>query len=703
MPMSPPVPGAGDPAPSPWPSRGTSWRSAEMKAEKRSLNPKLVARLRRRCLLLLGSLCVSAGAFWCLFSSGVLTALFPSAFSRDPSHTHSLDFNSPPVAQLHGLLKGLPLPRHHEKTTVDNSAVVVGVHGTVKAPYSRVIDHLLKIVTLPTLTGEPRYVTGDDFSIIIPVRNEEAYLPKTLTYLFEVTPPERIREVIVVDDNSDRPIKAVLEKALPQYMLNKTRFIRFDSYQGLIRGRVAGAAIATSDNLFFLDGHCRPKLGWAEPLLAHLKINYRRVACPKIYDIFPDSWEDVGTHGTKMMFEWTFEFGWFEDQEDEVPVLSGGILAMTKKWWFESGLYDEGMLEWGGENLEQSIRSWLCGGEIVAVQESKIGHIFSRPPKPNPGNRLVIQVQKNQKRAAKVWLDEYYNLFYKYHREVRGHQEGDVTKRKKLRYEELTCMPFQWYVEKFKTAFDRNGLLDHNYFHIQHEQTGLCLSSAYISGFPEHRLVLEPCNLHARLQQWTLAGGNRLIANREKKCIDAYSQLASTRSPLTWKCDWNRVLQNQNSNEFWQWDASLPGQQGVSANATGRIFSFSHPDTVSLTGHDTLPVYRHMAVSHQAKCLVADDSAETNGKPLVHWKSCDEPVRAESPQTESKEAAGDSQETRAKNEKRADVVDRMRFKPKWVYAPLSSRFGVRTMETANAVTDEAAEKYIRKAPKPLDE
>nr|PIM05135.1 putative polypeptide n-acetylgalactosaminyltransferase 12 [Toxoplasma gondii COUG] len=676
-----------------------SWRRGE--PGKKPLNSKLVARLRRRCLLLLGSLCVSMGIFWCLFSSGVLTLLFPGAFSRDSPQTHSLDLHAPAVAELHSLLKGLPLPTHHEKATVDNSAIVVGVHGTVKAPYSRVVDHLLKIVVLPVLTGEPRYVTGDDFSVIIPVRNEEAYLPKTLTFLFEVTPIERIREVIVVDDHSDKPIKAILEKTLPRHILDKTRIIRFDSPQGLIRGRVAGAAIATSDNFFFLDGHCRPKVGWAEPLLAHLKTNYRRIACPKIYDIYLDSWEDVGTHGTKMMFEWTFEFGWFEDLEDEVPVLAGGILAMTKKWWIESGLYDEGMLEWGGENLEQSIRSWLCGGEIVAVQESKIGHIFSRPPKPNPGNRLVIQVQKNQKRGAKVWLDEYYFLFYKYHREVRGHQEGDITQRKKLRYEQLTCMPFQWYVEKFKTAFDRKGLLDHNFFHIEHEQTGLCLSSAYTPGFPDHRLVLEPCDLHARLQQWTVAAGNRLIENREKKCIDAFVQQADARAPVVWTCDWNRVLQRQNENQFWQWDASLPGQ-AASANATGRIFSFSHPDTVSLTGHDTLSVYRHLAASHHARCLVveAPRSRGDEQKKLlfVNWKSCDEPVRPETNDGWTVENRGEGQD-----EEEEVRGDRMRFKPKWFFAPLSSRVGLRTMEDANSITDQAAEKYLRKAPKPLDE
>lgn len=68
------------------------------------------------------------------------------------------------------------------------------------------------------------------------------------------------------------------------------------------------------------------------------------------------------------------------------------------------GQYDEGMLEWGGENLEQSIRAWMCGGEIVASHESKIGHIFARPPKPNPENRLVIQVKHNNSLSLSLFL-----------------------------------------------------------------------------------------------------------------------------------------------------------------------------------------------------------------------------------------------------------------------------------------------------------
>lgn len=42
-----------------------------------------------------------------------------------------------------------------------------------------------------------------------------------------------------------------------------------------------------------------------------------------------------------------------------------------------------GMLDWGGENIEQSLRVWMCGGKILVDREAKIGHIFERPAPKN--------------------------------------------------------------------------------------------------------------------------------------------------------------------------------------------------------------------------------------------------------------------------------------------------------------------------------
>jgi hypothetical protein len=42
----------------------------------------------------------------------------------------------------------------------------------------------------------------------------------------------------------------------------------------------------------------------------------------------------------------------------------GGLFAMDRQWFFDSGTYDTEMGYWGTENVEMSIRLWSCGGSI---------------------------------------------------------------------------------------------------------------------------------------------------------------------------------------------------------------------------------------------------------------------------------------------------------------------------------------------------
>eukprot|EP00811_Abedinium_folium_P035169 NODE_7986_length_1532_cov_8.426335.p1 GENE.NODE_7986_length_1532_cov_8.426335~~NODE_7986_length_1532_cov_8.426335.p1 ORF type:complete len:413 (+),score=117.66 NODE_7986_length_1532_cov_8.426335:120-1241(+) len=294
-------------------------------------------------------------------------------------------------------------------------------------------------------------------SIVMVAHNEDLYLQRTLDSIWETTPTATLHEIILVDDGSTPRINDVLSE---EY-LAKVRLFRQDSRRGLVKSRMAGADHATGDVIMFLDAHIRPAENWTEPLLRGISENYRRVVVPLIPILHEDTWTISTTHvGVKMMFDWKFDFDWFDDDSNIVPCMSGGIYAISRRWWFESGEYDYEMRVWGAENIEQSIRIWLCGGEIQVARDSKIGHVF-RTVFPYPVN--VTEMTINVVRTVEMWLDDYKEAYYESRPGAKALRDpeiyGNLTSRVELR-DRLQCKPFRWYVDHFKTVLESRGMID---------------------------------------------------------------------------------------------------------------------------------------------------------------------------------------------------------------------------------------------------
>mmetsp|Transcript_38449 Transcript_38449/g.109914 ORF Transcript_38449/g.109914 Transcript_38449/m.109914 type:complete len:669 (-) Transcript_38449:76-2082(-) len=439
-----------------------------------------------------------------------------------------------------------------------------------------------------TLVIEEEPAAGpEQISIVVPVRDEELYLTKTIEYTVNDTPAHMLREILIVDDASDKPVEKMLEEELDRKYWPKVKILRYDERQGLIRARIAGADAASAPYILFLDGHCRPIPGWLPPLIRNLKENYKRIVVPIVSDVNGTTWQEIPARGVKMMFEWDFNFNWYDDNTPEVPVASGGILAITKQWWIESGKYDPGMREWGGENIEQSIRVWLCGGEIIVERNSRIGHIFKRPPKPN---KITIpnQVQRNHARAAKVWLDDYYKYFVEAQPMAKTLDLGPGLEQRMALRPALKCKDFQWYVDKFRHAFERKGLLMENFHHLRHTASRLCLTAVEADKDKpkddwrhKDHLILEPCKRPDDRQRWSTVGGNRMLFNRKvKKCLDRFSipfGNEEERRPILWECDWLNVPLGKNQNQLWQHDqhpaTDTPKHDGAHEPRTGHVFA----------------------------------------------------------------------------------------------------------------------------------
>ncbi|XP_068603762.1 polypeptide N-acetylgalactosaminyltransferase 15-like [Brachionichthys hirsutus] len=403
-----------------------------------------------------------------------------------------------------------------------------------------------------------QYESLPSASVIICFHNEAwSTLLRTAHSVLDTAPEQYLQEVLLVDDLSEHGhLKRVLSEYVSQ--LDGVRLIRSTKRLGVAGCRAVGAARAAGEVLVFMDSHCECQRGWLEPLLQRVAQDRTRAVSPILDVIDGQTFQYNATQWpVRGVFDWRLDFRWDSDpshqdkdpssavQAVRSPALGGEVLAINRHFFQRVGAYDQGMLLWGEEQIELSIRVWSCGGSMEVVPCSRVAHLVRRHHQPYSFPDQEVR-QRNKIRIADTWMNEYRKIFYR--RDtlayfIRQSENPDIADRLRLK-RSLACKDFHWYL---KTVYpqlyipeDRPALSGElynvgasscaNYPHRQELQGG-AMNTAPCSGTGS-----QHCELNSEFEvRWGPTGASCFDTRGERVVLSPCPTNRSTTSRLQWR------------------------------------------------------------------------------------------------------------------------------------------------------------------------
>lgn len=410
-------------------------------------------------------------------------------------------------------------------------------------------------------------------SVVIVFHNEGwSPLIRTVHSVINGTPKKLLAEIVMIDDGSH---KTHLGKPMDEYLQRfngLVKLYRNERREGLIRARSIGGKKAVGEILVYLDAHCEVEPNWLPPLITPIRNDRRACTVPLIDVIDGNKYtfteQAGGDHDGFARGAWDWSFMWKRipltkreksrrkhlTEPYRSPAMAGGLFAIDRKYFYEIGLYDDGLEVWGGENFELSYKLWMCGGQLLFVPCSRVGHVYRLPGwRGNPPPSYVPRdaVLRNYKRVIETWWDEYKNYFYQRRPEVQSIDTGDLSEQKALR-NRLQCRTFKWFMDTI--AYD----IPRHYPMVEPPSgasgkltnigTGLCLDGKHGgSGAP---VFLSDCESNSAELQWWLTWredirpGGQTSDKARKVCLDCVGR---NNVASFWECH------QMQGNQLWKY------------------------------------------------------------------------------------------------------------------------------------------------------
>eukprot|EP00434_Breviolum_minutum_P001616 symbB.v1.2.001426.t1/scaffold34.1/size402451/7 len=601
-----------------------------------------------------------------ILAVAIVTVLLLSVSYTEVLHEHLGSLNEPSASSAR-------IPVSPRMPPVAADPIIAG-DGPVADPVARKRDAAERVAAFRWRPAPPKVeapVEMSSFSVVLPCAFEGEFAEKTVWAVWENTDKNVLKEIIVVDDGSRPPLRKIMSEQLltggPG--VPKMKIVRHEHTLGLISAKKSGGDAATGDVIVFFDCHVSPRKGWEMAFLKQMrrKQDHRTIVVPTITSLNPDTWKEIpGGGGGKVCFIlWNNDFTWLYNPGRDAPLMSGGLLALSRRWWEETGGYDTKMVAWGGENIDQSLRSWLCGGRIEVADGAYVAHMWRDPKNPKTVLRYPIptkDVMRNKARAATAWFGDFtekvmtfpeYEMFTK-----NGESIGDMSEFTQLK-ERLSCAPFTSYLDRFSYIYLDGGLIPDQVFQLREKKTGLCLHVKR-NDRPPHNIVLAACaghhDLHQSSELQLFHRGNRDASKRGKPCCSGIMHwnflqcLDAQRVGMgvsTFECEIGGSSAHQNvrlSEEgqlLWNWKGAWSGAQGCFAPQAPKVglAIVTSPDLcgamVEAIGESTypgdsgvpVPSAFHLKSREVGGGCAAAGTKETSGESAsnmeLHFRPCD--------------------------------------------------------------------------------
>uniref|UniRef100_A0A336MT90 CSON005670 protein n=1 Tax=Culicoides sonorensis TaxID=179676 RepID=A0A336MT90_CULSO len=305
-------------------------------------------------------------------------------------------------------------------------------------------------------------------SVIIVFHDEYlSFLLRTIHSVINRTPVELLKEVILVDDCSTKgnTDKENLDwHILTTFPYKNIRILRLQERHGLMKARMVGVLNSTSDIVVVMDAHMEVNTNWLPPLIEPIIEDFATITEPVIDYIDWNTLEYRSVKkGTRGGFNWQLCFlnyerkikpGELQSDDYPTPVILGAIAAFNKEYFWKLGGYDPGLKIWGGEQYELSFKAWMCGGKVIRIPCSRVGHNYKGSGfHPYVSNNSFVQ--PNMKRIVEVWFDEFKYVYYT-KSNAKDIDAGYLLPQIELR-QKLGCKSFKWYLDtvfpEFLTRF----------------------------------------------------------------------------------------------------------------------------------------------------------------------------------------------------------------------------------------------------------